>query len=223
VTEIDEYDPKIDRVRVLEAVYEALKDDTMSFVNMREVRDELGLSDERAGNAANFLEGEGLIKVKHTLGSHTPMLGQITHRGVKTIEESKAEPTKATEAGLAPYSVIINGNVIGSAFQQGSPGATQHYQAGDITVGTDTKKAIADFVAQFEAQARKLVELGEQTQADVDRMSADVATMKAQAASPAPKKHFLAECKNSIKSVLEHGIGGMLTVGLLALVALIHL
>lgn len=195
------------------------------FVELRPIREALGFTDEYMGAIVDYLGKERLIEPLRTLAdAHTPMQATVTHWGIKEMELSQERPETPTEHFPPSINITLSGNVItGSPLQVGNTGSTQQNQVGSITVSVDTKKAIGDFVSEFEAKAAELVAHKEQTQADVDRIAADVATMKAQLSAPEPRKHFLAECRNTIKSILEHGVGGVATIGLLALITRIPL
>ena len=213
-----------DRLRVMAAIFDESGASQSSFVQLWPIREAFGFSDEYMGAIIGYLAAEGLVEpLKASTGSYTPMHATITHWGIKEMELSQEHPETPTEHFPPSINVTVHGNITGSPLQIGTTGSTQKNQVGSITVDVDTKKAIGDFVAEFEAKAKELVAHGEQTQADVDRIAADVATMKAQASAPEPRKHFLAECKNSIKSILEHGVGGVATLGLLALITRIPL
>lgn len=216
-----DYDPKTDRLLVMKAIYEVLGDDTDSLAQLWPIREEQGLDDDRMANAVNYLEGEYLIKLLRTMtGQRTPMHANITHRGVREMEKAEANPEQPSTYFPPFVSVVhVGGNMIGSAIQSGSAGAAQHYQAGDIIVGEDTKKAIDNFVVAFEAQKNELEK--EKSQEVVAELTAEVATIKAQINSPKPKKHFIKESLASARAVLEHGAGGVVTAGLLALIVLI--
>jgi cytochrome c556 len=214
---------RADRLRIMKSIYEQTGDNTRDYVDLWEIRAKLDLTDDEMGNAVDWLEAQRLIEALRTgTGQRTPMHAQITHRGVVEMERSETEPEQPTEHFPPLISIVnVGGDMIGSAINSGSPGATQYYRAGDISVGTDSKKAIVDFMAEFEAKKAKLEQ--EKTPEAVAEMAAEVATIKAQINSPKPKKHYIQESLRSVRAILENGAGGVVTSGLLLLLGHIHL
>ena len=93
----------------------------------------ISLDDQELGDVCTFLAGEGLIKKGGGLwGHYTPYTITITHKGIKEMEQSLQAPTEPTQHFPPAISVIhIEGSVIGSAIQSGSPSAQQEMTAGD--------------------------------------------------------------------------------------------
>jgi len=215
---------RADRLRVMAAISKQVGANEHATAQLFPIRDDLGFTDDYMGTIASYLAGEGLIEpLRLSTGSFTPMLAHITHLGIKEMELSEERPTTPTDHFPPSNGITINvgGNIVGSPFQVGNSGSTQHYQAGAITVGADTKMAIGNFVSAFEAKADELKK--EKSPDQVAEIAAEMATIKAQINSPKPKKHFIMESLASVRAVLEHGAGGVVTAGLLALIALIHL
>jgi hypothetical protein len=215
---------KADRLRVMNEIYSDAGDNTMDHVDLWEIRERLGFGDEEMGVIVDYLEGERLIEALRTMaGQRTPMRATITHRGVKEMERSEELPAQPTDHFPPRAGTIINvsGDMIGSAIQSNSAGATQHVDMGDITIGTEIDEQIRRFLDEFDAQLSALQP--EQTANALAEIAADVATVRAQLNSPKPKKNFIKESLASIRAVLENGVGGVVTVGLLVLIGMIHL
>jgi hypothetical protein len=139
------------------------------------------------------------------------------------MERSEEDPQEPTDHFPPQVGIIINvvGNMIGSAIQSNSAGATQHVEISEIVIGAGTSEQIRSFLDEFDA---KLSELRpEQAPDALAEIASDVATVRAQLASPRPKKNFIKESLASIGAILEHGMGGVVTTGLLALLGMIHL
>jgi hypothetical protein len=213
---------RADRLRVMAEIFKETGASQATSAALWPIRERLSFSDEYMGAIVDYLDEEGLIEPLRTMtGTHTPMQTNVTHLGIKEMELSQERPEKPTDHFPPSVSITVNGNVTASPFQVGNVGSTQHSQVGDVTISTDAKKAITDFVSEFEAKATELEK--EKSPEVVAEIAAEVATIKAQVNSPKPKKHFIKECLHSTRTILEIGAGGAVTAGLLALIALIVL
>lgn len=215
---------RANRLQVMAAIHQKAGDNTTEFVSLWDIREALGLTDDAMANAVDYLEGERLIKPLRTgTGQRTPMSTEITHEGVVEMEKSEGQPDQPTEHFPPRNSVttVYNiGNVSGSALQLGSPGA---WQDADITVGQVAAEE-ADQVRLFlQEYAKRLPELQqEQDSQDLAEIAPRVNTVRKQIESPEPEKHIIKDSLASIKATLEHGVGGVVTVALLALLGQIH-
>ena len=115
---------RADRLRVMNAIYEAAEGSRMSHVSGGWLLEHLELSDEELGGICRYLEGEHLITAgREDWGHHTPFMILLTHAGIEEMKRSREAPDQATEH-FPPISVIhIEGDAIGSAIQVGSPRA----------------------------------------------------------------------------------------------------
>jgi hypothetical protein len=204
------------RLQVMRAIFEAADGSESNVVSGVELLDNLGFSDEELGDACKYLEGERLIKTTQTLWGHlTPFIIQLTHKGIKEIEQSVQSPSEPTEHFPAAVSIMnFHAPVIGSAIQSGSPGAQQEMSIGDLDLG-----AVHEFLREFDARAAEL-DLPSPEAAEV---KAEIATVKAQLSSPKPKRNIIAESLRSVRTILEVTSGSAAAVGLLDLLKLIHL
>jgi hypothetical protein len=204
-------------------IYTQTGDNTTVFVDLWKIRETLGFADDRMGAIVDYLEGERLIEPLRTMaGQRTPMSTVITHRGIKEMERSEEHPQNPTDHFPSQVTVFhIGGDMIGSAIQANSDGATQEVRSGDIAINATADEQIRAFLDEFTAKLPTLQ--GEQTEDALAEIAADIATVRAQLDSPKPKKNFIKESLGSIKAVLEHGVGGVVTAGLLVLLGMIHL
>jgi predicted transcriptional regulator len=211
---------KADRLRVMNEIYAEVGDGTEEFVDVRSISERLGFSHEKMDKIIDYLKGEGLIEADATLDGQ--MTASITHAGVKEMERSEEHPQEPTDH-FPSRSLVINiaGNMIGSAIQSDSAGATQHVDVGDVAVGTETGDQIRKFLEAFD---RKLPGLrAELTTEALAEIEPDVATVRAQLNSPKPKKNFIKESLASIRAILESAATGVVTSELLMLLSMIHI
>lgn len=196
------------RLLVMNAIYEASEGSESNFVSGPELLESLGLPDQELGDACKFLEGEYLIKVTRTMWGHlTPYIIQITHQGIKEMEESLQAPTMPTEHFPPAVSIInIQGDMIGSPIQSGSPGARQEVSIGDINLD-----GVRNFLDQLEKVAPSVALPAEENRV----LAGDIATIRAQIDSPRPKKQIIRESLHSVRSILEGAGGSVTAVGLL--------
>jgi hypothetical protein len=202
------------RLRIMKAIFDATDGSITGYADALALGQAMGLSDPEVADACAYLLGEGLISAHHYVeGQFTPAVVQLTHRGVKEMEESQLSPEKATEHFPPAGSVIIHGDVIGSAIQSGSPGARQDVTIGDVNVG-----GIRSFLSELAARRE---DLG-LPETESRELSAEVATLQAQIDSPRPKRRVITESLHTIRSLLE-GVGGNLAAApLLELIQHIH-
>src|SRR4051812_26854334 len=116
------------RLRVMRAIYDAASGSEYNFVDGWQLLGELGVEDQDMADACKYLEGEYLIKIHHTLGGRlTPHHVQITHYGIKEIEQSLEDPESSTEhfPPLVSVEQHFHGDVIGSSIATGSSNVHQ--------------------------------------------------------------------------------------------------
>ena len=93
---------RADRLRVMKAIFDASSGSQDVIVSGPGLLENLGLSDQEPGDACNYLEGEHLISTTQTMWGHlTPYMIQITHWGIKEMEQALTAPKGAqgTRAG----------------------------------------------------------------------------------------------------------------------------
>lgn len=210
------------RLRVLAAIHDEVGDDTRQYVSLWELRDALGLSDEQMANTVSYLENEGLVHAIRTMaGQMTPINGGITHQGVVEMERSAQDPNESTDYFPPLKTVTVNiGSVHGSPFQIGSPGATLRADVQMSAVDTSEIDQIRQFLKEY---TQRLPELRQELPADtLAEIEPRVLTVQRQIEAPQPEKHVLRDTLASIKAILEHGAGGVVAEGLLALLHMIH-
>jgi hypothetical protein len=132
------------RLLVMKAIYDASEGSESNAVSGQDLLGTLGLSDQELADACKYLEGEHLIRGTRTAWGHlTPYIINITHRGIKEMEESLQTPNKPTAHFPPAISVIhVQGNLIGSSIQSGSPGAQQETTVRDVKIARATEEAL---------------------------------------------------------------------------------
>jgi hypothetical protein len=135
---------RANRLLVMKAIYDVSEGSEGNIVSGPDLLETLGLSDQELGDACKYLEGEHLIRGTKTLWSHlTPYMINITHRGIKEMEESLQAPDKPTAHFPPAVSIIhVQGNLIGSPIQSGSPGAQQEMIVRDIKIEGATEETL---------------------------------------------------------------------------------
>lgn len=101
--------------------------------------------------------------------------------------------TRAT-ASLPSTSHIYVGSMVNSAIQQGSPGATQ-----TVTISQNSREAIESVIREVTAAFEKL----NLSSDELNELSAEIDTIKAQLKSANPKPGLLTACLASIRTELE--------------------
>jgi hypothetical protein len=202
---------RADRLRVMNAIYEAAEGSRMSHVSGGWLLEHLVLSDEELGGICRYLEGEHLITARREdWGHHTPFMILLTHAGIEEMKRSREAPDQATEH-FPPISVIhIEGDAIGSAIQVGSPRA--------VSIGDLNLDKVREIVGEFEAQAASLP----LPDGDARQLRADMAAVKVQIGLPTPDHYTIAGHLQSARVILEHATGAA-AAGLLDLLRYTHI
>jgi hypothetical protein len=143
---------RADRLRVMNAIYEAAEGSRMSHVSGGWLLEHLELSDEELGGICRYLEGARLITAgREHWGHHTPFMILLTDAGIDEMKRSRAAPDQATEH-FPPISVIhVEGDALGSAIQVGSPRAHQAVSVSHLNLDK-----VRQIVGEFEARAASL-------------------------------------------------------------------
>jgi hypothetical protein len=206
---------RADRLRVMNAIYEAAEGSRMSHVSGGWLLEHLELSDEELGGICGYLEGEHLITAgREHWGHHTPFMILLTHAGIEEMKQSREAPDQATEH-FPPISVIhIEGDAIGSAIQVGGPRAHQPVSIGDLNLDK-----VREIVGEFEVQAASL----RLPDGDAAQLRADMAAVKGQIGLPTPDHCAIRGHLRSARAILEHATGGAAAAGLLDLLQNLHL
>ena len=200
---------RADRLRVMNAIYEAAGGSPISHVSGGWLLEHLELSDEELGGICRYLEGVRLITAgREYWGHHTPFMILLTHAGIHEMKRSRGAPDQATEH-FPPISVIhVEGDAIGSAIQVGSPRAHRA-----VSVSHLNMDKVREIVGEFEAQAA-LLRLPD---GDTRWLRADMAAVKAQLGLPTPDYHTIAGHLQSTRAILEHATDRAAAAGLLDL------
>ncbi|MFC0006698.1 hypothetical protein [Micromonospora siamensis] len=154
-----------------------------------------------------FLEGEYLVQAHWSMGELPSV--QLTHEGIREMEQLLSEPTERTEHFVPLVNITnIHGSVIGSQIQQGSPGATQ---TGHIEVNQ------RDNAEAFITAARKILgndNLDSGTRAQTE---ADLAVMSRELESPTPRWPILQMFGTSVRDSLVKAAGTAAAAGILTI------
>ncbi|MDG9676316.1 hypothetical protein [Micromonospora sp. DH14] len=158
-------------------------------------------------DAVRYLEGEHLVKAHWTFDG--PMAIQLTHAGIREMEQLLSEPSERTEHFVPLVNITnIHGSVIGSQIQQGSPGATQ---TGHIEVNQRNN------AEAFITAARKILgsdSLDADTRAQAE---ADLAIMSRELESATPRWPILQAFGTSVRDALATAAGTAAAAGVLSL------
>lgn len=205
---------RANRLRVMTEIFNAAHGNRHAFVATDPIRDHLELSEEEMADACNYLEGEGLIEGTQTLRLY-PSQVSLTHWGIREVEQSQEHPEEPTEhfPPLVTVTQHFHGDVISSAIQAGSPGATQMAAIGSLDFDT-----VREFVQRYE-EVEPSLGLDAENAAE---LQADIATIRAQLTSPRPKSEIIRQSLRTARTILEGATGSLAASGLLELLQHIH-
>lgn len=204
-----------DRLRVMNAIYEAAEGSQASHVSGEWLLTHLDLPDAELGSICRYLEGEHLITAGREHWDHdTPFMILLTGTGAAEMERSRAAPEQATEH-FPPIRVIRTaGDAIGSAVQVGHPRARRALSISDLSLDQVRK-----FVDEWDAQASSL----DLHDGDAGELCAEIAAVKLQTALPTPDHYVIRERLQSAQTIIEHHTGSAAAARLLDLLRSLHL
>jgi hypothetical protein len=118
---------------------------------------------------------------------------RLTHQGVKEIEAQRSAPDQPTQHLPALNLITIQGDVVNSPLQQGSPGAVQQ-----VDYSIDQRQQVLDFVS---VAHEHLADLG-LSEDDQAALQAHLTTAEAQSSSPKPAAGLIRGSLQAVKAVL---------------------
>lgn len=196
------------RTEFMRWLYEKTDGDQWIPVSANEFRQDtrFGSPDEATVRGViQYLEGEMLVKPHWVLGGLPSV--NITHYGLREMEEALQAPNEPTEH-FAPINVLhVYGNVVGSNIQQGTNRSSQAV--------TNSQSEKADMTA-FLAAVREALSDTRFNESLRPKVETDVALIEAEASKPAPDWKLLRVLGQSLRAIVESGLGGVLTSALAA-------
>lgn len=191
------------RLEFMERLYEVTEGRTLIVVSIDQLATELGWPDTEASAVVEYLNAEGLLE--HEMGNQA----SITHAGVVEVEEALEHPSRPTEHFPAINLVMVQGSVVGSQIQAGTIGSEQQQ---DVQL-----LAEREVVSQFLDELRAVLASAAVNDEDRAAANADIASVKAQLASPRPNAAVIREGLRSLRSVAENLVASGAFLGLLEL------
>jgi hypothetical protein len=189
------------RFAFLRAVYDETEGSTDRLLNMNEVGAELGFDEQLTDKITTYLVNEHLLEWAG-LGGFI----ELTHWGLKEVEEVLSAPTEPTEhfPSLVVAQNYINvASMHDSQIQQGTEGSVQT----QVPVNIDQLRDLVEQISN-EAEALDL--------ADDDRreLEASIGTANAQLDSSRPNHSILRESLSSAQRILEGAAGSGVAIAL---------
>ncbi len=195
---------KAARFKFLQALYEETDGSEDAILSMFDIGEKIGIDRESTDKIFGYLQSEGLVKAG-ALGG----IIQITHYGVTEYEEAIENPDNETQY-FPPVGIVnninISGSVVGSQIMQGSTNSQQQQiQTGDFL---ELRQWLQDLEGKIDG-----LKLDAQQHAE---MVEELDTIKALLGTAKPKRSFLTEGLNTIRSILEGVAGSALATALIA-------
>jgi len=245
---------RADRLRVLKTIYDLSVGSETTTVAGSQLLADLGLSDHELADACDWLESERLIKSVRVLwGYLTPFNVQITHRGIKEMEQGSDKAPIVDEAPIVTAQIGIEDltrliQITQQGFEeikkamQAPREQTEHFPAinlihieGDVSssaIQSGSPRAHQE-ISAGNLDLNPIREFLRQFDASADKLdlpadeaaelAAEIDTLRAQVGSPKPKRHIIKESLNSVRAILEITSGSAAAIGLLDLLQHVHL
>ncbi|GHJ47457.1 hypothetical protein Cs7R123_47990 [Catellatospora sp. TT07R-123] len=167
-----------------------------------------GISDRDLNDALEYLSRQDLLWASWNLDDPYPQCVGLTHRGLLEMEAALRTPQTPTQH-FAPISVLhVYGNIIGSNIRQGSTGSTQTIEA-----LPGEKADIEAFIAAVRAAIRE----PEFDPVLKGKVESDVAMIEAEVRRQQPRWKLVRALGQSLRLIVESGLGGVLTQALAGL------
>jgi len=187
---------KKNRFLFIKTMYEESDANTSAVFEMDELGAGLSFDFDETAKIVDYLINEGLIEYFGLGGTI-----QLTHQGLKEVEEALENPSEPTSHFL-PINIISIESMTNSSIQQGTTGSTilQTIELTDV-------KQLNEIVEQLKAIA---------SNPDIDtdhskELISEIQTLESQARSPRPKKVIIRESLKTVRNILECVAGNMLT------------
>ncbi|WP_194904081.1 hypothetical protein [Catenulispora rubra] len=151
----------------------------------------------------------------------TPERAHITGSGVRAVEHAKHAPDERTD-GFARYGTVVTHvhkhktvikEIKNSAVVAGSRKVKQKAKIKVAEIDPRTRAGVEDFLCQYHAKLPELEQ--EQAPKAVEIIAKKVDELQNQIVLPDGKKGKLKKAAESLREILEVGVGGVVTVGLL--------
>jgi hypothetical protein len=159
---------------------------------MWEVGQELKFDIDETKQIVDYLIGENLVEPASLGGGIN-----LTHCGIKEIEEALENPDKATEHFL-PMNIISIGTMNNSTLQQATINSTIYFNVDDSNLSM-----IDGIISSIRAIQDSLQLSNEINQ----ELWSELQTLEIQRKSPKPKSTIMTEALKSLRTILE-GIAG---------------
>jgi hypothetical protein len=183
----------------MQAIFEAAGGSQKEHLRPDVIMVELGLTVDELADACRYLQGEGLLGV--FWGNDVPVSVWLEHAGIVETERAQKSPEVATEH-FPPFVHVnqtFHGNVVGSAIQAGSPGASQAATISTGNVDLSTVHRLLDVWDTSEDVKALPADIAEEANGEVEILRALVKANK--------PYELLAQTLRSLRAVLEGGAG----------------
>jgi hypothetical protein len=194
-------DKKVKRFKFLHALYDKTGGNRFAHPNMSDIAEESGISREDAELVVQYLHGEHLLEFA-SLGGYI----SITHHGIVEVERALSAPELPTHYFPPVVNIVNVTNMSGSSIQQA--GANSHLST---TLSAEEAGALSALVTELHKTVGSLAESG----ASIPLLSANVATLEAQASAPKPNATIVREALKTVRNVLEGTGGSLVATGVL--------
>lgn len=185
---------KENRFKYLNLLWEITDGNIRARGNSEDLGLELGFSNEETEKIVQYLIDEYLIK-----RAGLSNLIEITHEGLKEIEEALSNPDEETHYFPA-VNVINIDHMEGSQIQQGTISSTQ-----SGTFRLKNRNEFNNFIKLLKEQLPEITLSSE----DESEITLDISTIESQIDSSRPKPGIMKECLLSIQRILEGAAGGV--------------
>lgn len=184
------------RFEFLNNLYDKADGSKFKYINMFSIGEELGLNREQTANIAYYLQDEGLVEQKLIDGGTN-----LTHAGIKEIEEIRSNPERSTEHFQSL--MVMNGgsvNIINVETMNNS----QLQQATNHSSQKGSFKSVnpSDLTQCISILKRELPSFNLPDD-DMSEVRSDISVLEAQIQSSRPKNTMINESLRSIKRILE--------------------
>ena len=183
------------RFQVLQELYKLSDGMTGKIIDGQNVIDNLNIDEESVLSAFNYLKGQNFIEDMNILNSE---VFKITYKGVNAIEEIIGGLEIDSNSTSQTINFIRVEKMSGSTIQQGTVASTQN-----VNLSNDFISDLNSFVSNLN---KKITDIDIDSEKKLE-LQADLKTIISQLNSPKPKISIIREALESLRSIIETGIG----------------
>lgn len=184
-------DRKVLRFKLLKALVESANEREDVIIDMWQVGEAAGLSQDDTITTAQYLVGEGWLEFLAIGGG----VG-LTHAGLIAYYDAMKSPETPTRE--LPAAITVIGNVVNSQIQQGTTGSTQ--------LNFAETKDVVTLAREITETLRQCISSLSVSKEEVRNLEAHLSSLEAQLRAPTPNRPILTAGLKAVREILQSAV-----------------